>query len=41
MLAVALTETTVELVYHPLDGLIKPPVPAAVVRKYCVAKVAV
>ncbi len=42
-LAVALTCTTVPLLCHPLDGLMLPPAVglAAVVRKYCVVKLAV
>src|SRR5262249_36787843 len=40
-LAVALTGTIVPLLYQALAGLIVPPVPALVVKKYCVVKLAV
>ena len=36
--AVALTEAVAPLLYQPLAGLIVPPVPALVVRKYWVVK---
>jgi hypothetical protein len=38
---VALIETTVPLFFHPLGGLTVPPVPWAIVRRYCVLNVAV
>ena len=38
---VALIETVAPLFFHPLAGLTLPPVPAVIVRKYCVLNVAV
>jgi hypothetical protein len=37
----ALMETVAPLFFHPLAGLTLPPVPAIIVRKYCVLNVAV
>ncbi|HEU0210252.1 MAG TPA: hypothetical protein VFQ78_14895 [Candidatus Udaeobacter sp.] len=37
----ALIETVAPPFFHPLVGLTLPPVPAAIVRKYCVLNIAV
>ena len=41
LFGVAVIETTAPLFFHPLAGVTLPPVPAAIVKKYCVVNVAV